>query len=64
MALSGAWGPFIAGSKVAGICAMDELNGKMIACQILMTGLIARVASEQRDPFAFSPISATRSVPS
>ena len=29
---------------------MDELNGKMIACQILITGLIARVASEQRDP--------------
>jgi hypothetical protein len=32
---------------------MDELNGKMIACQILVTGLIARVASEQRDPIRF-----------
>ena len=32
---------------------MDELNGKMIACQILITGLIARVASEQRDPLRF-----------
>ena len=32
---------------------MDELNGKMIACQILVTGLIARVASEQRDPVRF-----------
>jgi hypothetical protein len=33
--------------------SMDELNGKMIACQILMTGLIARVANEQRDPLRF-----------
>jgi len=32
---------------------MDELNGKMIACQILITGLIARVANEQRDPLTF-----------
>ena len=32
---------------------MDELNGKMMACQILVTGLIARVASEQRDPLRF-----------
>jgi hypothetical protein len=32
---------------------MDELNGKMIACQILVTGLIARVASERRDPVRF-----------
>jgi putative N-acetylmannosamine-6-phosphate epimerase len=32
---------------------MDELNGKMIACQILVTGLIARFASEQRDPLRF-----------
>ncbi len=32
---------------------MDELNGKMIACQILLTGLIARVANEQRDPLRF-----------
>ena len=32
---------------------MDELNGKMIACQILITGLIARVANDQRDPLRF-----------
>ena len=32
---------------------MDELNGKMIACQILVTGLIVRVANEQRDPLRF-----------
>jgi len=32
---------------------MDELNGKLIACQILVTGLIARVANEQRDPLRF-----------
>lgn len=32
---------------------MDELNGRMIACQILVTGLIARVANEQRDPLRF-----------
>ena len=32
---------------------MDELNGRMIACQILITGLIARVANGQRDPLRF-----------
>ena len=32
---------------------MDELNGKLIASQILITGLIARVANEQRDPLRF-----------
>lgn len=32
---------------------MEELNGKMLACQILVTGLIARVANEQRDPLRF-----------
>lgn len=32
---------------------MDELNGRMIACQILLTGLIARVANDQRDPIGF-----------
>ena len=32
---------------------MDELNGKMIACQILITGLIARVANESHDPLRF-----------
>src|SRR5437764_14184383 len=34
-------------------CGMDELNAKLIACQILITGLIARVANEQRDPLRF-----------
>lgn len=32
---------------------MDELNGRMIACQILITGLIARVANQQREPLRF-----------
>ena len=32
---------------------MDELNGRMIACQILITGLIARVANDSRDPLSF-----------
>jgi hypothetical protein len=32
---------------------MDELNGRLIACQILITGLIARVANDSRDPLAF-----------
>jgi len=32
---------------------MDELNGKMIACQILVTGLIASVANDSRDPLRF-----------
>lgn len=32
---------------------MDELNGRMIACQILVTGLIARVANQQADPLRF-----------
>jgi hypothetical protein len=34
-------------------CGMNELNGKLIACQILITGLIARVANQQRDPLRF-----------
>ena len=29
---------------------MEELNGRMIACQILITGLIARVANDSKDP--------------
>lgn len=33
--------------------AADALNGRMIACQILITGLIARVANEARNPLAF-----------
>jgi hypothetical protein len=32
---------------------MDELNGRMIACQILVTGLIARVANDSKDPLRF-----------
>jgi hypothetical protein len=32
---------------------MDELNGRMIACQILVTGLIARVANNSKNPLAF-----------
>ncbi len=32
---------------------MDELNGRMIACQILITGLIARVANNSTDPLRF-----------
>jgi hypothetical protein len=36
-----------------GVIAMEELNGRMLACQILITGLIARVANQQRDPLRF-----------
>ena len=32
---------------------MDELNGKMLACQILVTGIIARVANNSVDPLRF-----------
>ncbi len=32
---------------------MDELNGRMLACQILITGLIARVANDSPDPLRF-----------
>jgi hypothetical protein len=32
---------------------MDELNGRMMACQILITGLIARVANATPDPLRF-----------
>lgn len=32
---------------------MEELNGRMIACQLLIAGLIARVANEARDPVRF-----------
>ena len=32
---------------------MDELNGRMIACQILITGLIARVDNNTPDPLRF-----------
>src|SRR4051812_36731181 len=32
---------------------MDELNGRMMACQILVTGLIERVANSSPDPLRF-----------
>ena len=32
---------------------MEELNGRMIACQILVAGLIARVANNSKDPLRF-----------
>lgn len=32
---------------------MEELNGRMIACQILVMGLIARVANDSKDPLRF-----------
>ena len=32
---------------------MDELNGRMLACQLLIAGLIARAANESRDPLRF-----------
>jgi hypothetical protein len=32
---------------------MDQLDGRMIACQLLITGLIARVANQQSDPVQF-----------
>lgn len=32
---------------------MEEINGRMIACQILVTGLIARTANESKDPLKF-----------
>src|SRR2546427_12128890 len=34
-------------------CTMDELNGRMMACEILVTGLIARVANNSTDPLRF-----------
>lgn len=32
---------------------MDELNGRLIACQILITGLIAKIANDFADPLGF-----------
>jgi hypothetical protein len=32
---------------------VEELNGRMVACQILLMGVIARVANESRDPLRF-----------
>jgi hypothetical protein len=40
-------------AAIARECKMDELNGRMIACQILITGLIARVANNSPDPLRF-----------
>jgi hypothetical protein len=34
-------------------CMMDELNGRLMACEILVTGLIARVANNSSDPLRF-----------
>ena len=42
-----------AGGRTDQECMMDELNGRMIACQILITGLIARVANNSPDPLRF-----------
>jgi hypothetical protein len=40
-------------SDVARRPIMEELNGRMIACQILVTGLIARIANDSKDPLKF-----------
>ncbi len=32
---------------------MVELNGRMIACQLLIAGLIARIANSSPDPLSF-----------
>lgn len=29
---------------------MEELNGRMLACQIMIAALVARVANDSRDP--------------
>jgi hypothetical protein len=34
-------------------CTMEELNGRIMACQILVTGLIAKVANNSPDPLRF-----------
>ena len=39
--------------KIQSERTMDELNGRMIACQLLVTGLIARVANNSPDPLRF-----------
>lgn len=33
--------------------ALDDLDGRMLACQILVTALVARVANDRREPLAF-----------
>src|ERR1700728_4574305 len=50
------WVAFAATGRDASIetgRSMDELNGRMIACQLLIAGLIARVANDSADPFRF-----------
>ena len=32
---------------------MDELNGRVLGLQILLTGVIARMAGDQREPVGF-----------
>ena len=32
---------------------MDELNGRMLACQIMIAAVIARLANDSRDPLTF-----------
>lgn len=32
---------------------MDELNGRLIACQLLAAGLVARMANQAPDPLRF-----------
>lgn len=32
---------------------MDELNGRLIACQLLAAGLVARMANASPDPLRF-----------
>ena len=32
---------------------MEELNGRMLACQIMVAAVIARLANEARDPLTF-----------
>ncbi len=32
---------------------MDELNGRLIACQLLAVGLVARMANASLDPLRF-----------
>ncbi|HSY29295.1 MAG TPA: hypothetical protein VK832_17415 [Burkholderiaceae bacterium] len=43
----------ILATKIQSGPTMDELNGRMIACQLLITGLIARVANNSPDPLRF-----------
>lgn len=32
---------------------MDEVHGRMLACQIMVTALVTRAANESRDPLRF-----------